>query len=85
MGENGNIKERIIKKIKFVGKWAEIWFKEDSNNKDDSFDFCVKSRYLWDAVHESDLFTEIMNNGFKNKKLILIYVSPNWELKSIKK
>ncbi len=73
-------KKEIIRKVRFTGKWVEIWFK--SSNKNDYND-SFKGAYLWEAVEQSNLNNDIMNRGFRNRVLNLKFISPNWEIDSI--
>lgn len=43
---------RIITRVAFSGKWAELWF-EDGKKDPALFDACCKRYMLWDIVDEA--------------------------------
>jgi len=77
-----------IQKVVFVGKWAELWFKEKNiaynilKATNDSYHFSCKIDQLYDAVDKAKLTDKILNTGFKNKRLILQY-DGNWNILEI--
>lgn len=77
--------ERIltIKKVSFVGKWVEFWFKEEigtDTQEKGEYQLCSKSYKLWDAVDEAGIQNEIYNKGFRGKKLKWKNIVYSWEI-----
>ena len=70
----------VIRRIKFVGKWAEFWFKgTEGKDEPDRFDRCCKAYMLANIPGYDSINEEIDNRGYIGLQLVWEHSSPNWE------
>jgi len=79
--ENNSI-TMVIGKVRFTGKWVEIWVRGFS--KDDHYNFCSKSKYFWDAIDEVGLENHIYNHGAVGLTMVWKNDGYNYEIDSIR-
>ena len=66
-----------IKKIKFNGKWAEIW--EDGDDLTKQWTHTCKGYMIDQMVDAADIHDHIATNGYKGMKIVWYFLKPNWE------
>lgn len=84
--ERGDEFTATIQKIKFIGKWVEFWFVENYSrilNDTESYHQSSKIYKLEDAVHNGGILDEILNDGYKGRRITWERLGMNYEIKSI--
>lgn len=74
-----------IDKVRFTGKWVEIWFKEGDilQNNFNSYHVSSKIYRFWAAIGD-DAYDDVISNGVSVRTITLEKIGPNYEILSIK-
>ncbi len=80
---------KTIHKVRVTkGKYTEFWFKEDLLNieiltekdkwlEDGSWNACMKTYMLIEAMEKENILSDVLTTGLKNRKTIWKYGSPS--------
>jgi hypothetical protein len=64
---------RSISKVRYAGKWAELWFFEGTiDNNKFSYHLAVKRYQLDEAIEDGRLVEDIANRGLIGRRLVLV-------------